>query len=130
MTHRRLGERGIPTPADLAELGCGWTGEEALSIAVACAISARTFEAGVLVAVNHSGDSDSTGSLTGNLLGALFDRGGIDWDWRQTVEFLDEMEMLACDAATEFHGEPPSDYAETREGVADFESWWNKYPGW
>jgi ADP-ribosyl-[dinitrogen reductase] hydrolase len=127
---REMGERGVPSPADLAELGGGWTGEEALSIAVACAISAPTFERGVLVAVNHSGDSDSTGSITGNLLGALLDQGGIDWDWRQTVEFLDDLEALGCNAATEFHGEPPTDHDLSREGQADWELWWNNYPGW
>ncbi|MGK0274139.1 MAG: ADP-ribosyl-[dinitrogen reductase] hydrolase [Ilumatobacter sp.] len=122
---RLLGERGVPTPADLAELGEGWSGEEALSIAIACAISAATFEAGVLVAVNHSGDSDSTGSITGNILGSLLDQGGIDWDWRQTVEFLGVMETLACDAALEFHGEPPSN-----DDAKDFRDWWKQYPGW
>lgn len=127
---RRLGEQRLPTPGDLAGLGGGWTGEEALSIAIACAVSARTFEAGVLVAVNHSGDSDSTGSITGNILGSLFDQGGIDWDWRQTVQFLDLMESMACDAALEFHGEPPSDSDFSRESAADFADWWQHYPGW
>jgi hypothetical protein len=30
---------------------------------------ARNFKDGVILAVNHDGDSDSTGSITGNLLG-------------------------------------------------------------
>ncbi len=36
-----------------------------------CALVAQDFTSGVLLAVNHSGDSDSTGSVCGNLLGAL-----------------------------------------------------------
>ena len=35
--------------------------EEALAIAVFCALAAPDFESGVLTAVNHGGDSDSTG---------------------------------------------------------------------
>ncbi|MFT6393309.1 MAG: ADP-ribosylglycohydrolase [Ilumatobacter sp.] len=126
----QLGGRGAPTPGDLAELGAGWTGEEALSIGLACAVSARTFETGVLAAVNHSGDSDSTGSITGNLLGALLGRSAIDDDWRQTVELLDAMETLAGHAAIEFHGEPPSDGGLSTEGSAEFDGWWERYPGW
>ena len=46
------------------------------------------------------------------------------------MEFLGEMEGLSCDAATEFHGEPPTDQDFSRDGSADFESWWENYPGW
>jgi ADP-ribosylglycohydrolase len=52
-----------PSPEDLETLGGGWVGEEALAIAVCCALAAPDFAAGVLTAVNHSGDSDSTGAL-------------------------------------------------------------------
>jgi ADP-ribosyl-[dinitrogen reductase] hydrolase len=55
----------------IAELGEGWVAEEALAISVYCALVARDFRQGVVMAVNHDGDSDSTGAITGNLLGAL-----------------------------------------------------------
>ena len=60
-------------PADKAFklLGQGWVAEETLAIAVYCALKySNDFEKGVLTAVNHSGDSDSTGSVTGQILGA------------------------------------------------------------
>jgi len=58
-----------PTPEVVEQLGGGWVGEEALAIALYAALTANDFESGVLTAVNHSGDSDSTGAIAGNLLG-------------------------------------------------------------
>src|SRR5260370_31553819 len=59
----------------LRVMGKGFVAEEALAMGIYCALSARDFEDGIILAVNHSGDSDSTGSITGNLLGAA-GRGG------------------------------------------------------
>jgi hypothetical protein len=47
-----------------------------------------------------------------------------------TVELLDAMETLASHAAIEFHGEPPSDGDFSTEGSAEFDDWWERYPGW
>jgi ADP-ribosylglycohydrolase len=53
-------------------MGGGWVGEEALAIALYCALSAQDdFARAVLLAMNHSGDSDSTGAITGNLVGLI-----------------------------------------------------------
>lgn len=52
-------------------LGQGWIAEEALAIAVFCALRYQNDFAGAIrTAVNHKGDSDSTGAICGNLLGA------------------------------------------------------------
>lgn len=52
-------------------LGEGWVAEEALAIAVFCAVRHQDdFAAALRAAVNHKGDSDSTGAVCGNLLGA------------------------------------------------------------
>lgn len=52
-------------------LGEGWVAEEALAIAVFCAVRHQSdFAAALRAAVNHRGDSDSTGAICGNLLGA------------------------------------------------------------
>jgi ADP-ribosyl-[dinitrogen reductase] hydrolase len=59
------------TPERIESLGAGWVAEEALAIALYATLVARDFEHGVRLAVNHSGDSDSTGSLVGNLLGVV-----------------------------------------------------------
>lgn len=63
----------LNAPADKAFklLGQGWVAEETLAIAIYCSLKySNDFEKGVLTAVNHSGDSDSTGSVTGQVLGA------------------------------------------------------------
>ena len=47
-------------------LGEGWVGEEALAISLYCSLKfTDDWLAGTLAAVNHSGDSDSTGSIAG-----------------------------------------------------------------
>ena len=56
---------------NIDDLGGGWVGEEALAIALYCAIRHfDNFENALIAAVNHAGDSDSTGAITGNILGA------------------------------------------------------------
>ncbi len=84
---------------DLAieRLGEGWTAEEALAIAVYCALSTQDFREGILLAVNHDGDSDSTGTIAGNLLGALRGVQAIPADWLQQLELRDVVGELAED---------------------------------
>ena len=56
---------------NVESIGGGWTGEEALAIALYCAVRHfDSFENALIAAVNHAGDSDSTGAITGNILGA------------------------------------------------------------
>ncbi|MFI5531567.1 ADP-ribosylglycohydrolase family protein [Kitasatospora sp. NPDC051853] len=62
---------GEPGAERVEQLGEGWAAEEALSIGVYCALVAHDVKSGLLLAVNHSGDSDSTGALCGSLLGVV-----------------------------------------------------------
>lgn len=56
----------------IRQLGEGWTGDEALAIAIYCMMKhSDSFEKAVIAAVNHDGDSDSTGAICGNLMGAI-----------------------------------------------------------
>lgn len=56
----------------IRQLGEGWTGDEALAIAIYCMMKhPDSFEKAVIAAVNHDGDSDSTGAICGNLMGAI-----------------------------------------------------------
>ncbi|MFC4948364.1 ADP-ribosylglycohydrolase family protein [Pseudonocardia sp. GCM10023141] len=80
---------GPPSPERLRALGEGWVAEEALAMSVYCALAhpgPDAVRAALLLAVNHDGDSDSTGSLTGNLLGALHGEAAVPPDWAATVE--------------------------------------------
>ncbi|WP_427018456.1 ADP-ribosylglycohydrolase family protein [Pseudarthrobacter sp. P1] len=72
-----------------AALGEGWVAEEALAIglyAVLATAAAATspvehFLSAVRVAVNHDGDSDSTGSIAGNILGAYYGEDALPQAW-------------------------------------------------
>ena len=53
------------------EIGQGWVGDEALVIAVYCSLKyPEDIEKALIAAVNHEGDSDSTGAIAGNIVGA------------------------------------------------------------
>ncbi|MBO5313950.1 MAG: ADP-ribosylglycohydrolase family protein [Prevotella sp.] len=54
-------------------LGEGWVAEEAWVIALFCAIRhIDSVEDAIIASVNHDGDSDSTGSICGNIMGAIY----------------------------------------------------------
>jgi ADP-ribosylglycohydrolase len=81
-------------------MGGGWVGEEALAISLYCALVAGDdFTHGLLLAVNHSGDSDSTGSITGNILGLRLGRQAIPERWLAELELRDVIETVAIDLA-------------------------------
>jgi len=84
---------------DLEELGGAWVGEEALAIAVACVLAEPDPNRAMLLAVNHSGDSDSTGAIVGNLVGACHGADAISDDWRQRVEMADLISSTAGQVA-------------------------------
>lgn len=93
-----LGREGVPSPDTIErEIGGGWVGEEAIAIAIACAVGAANFEEGVVAAANHSGDSDSTGSICGNLLGTRFGDESIPKRWTDAVDAIDIVERVADD---------------------------------
>ena len=79
-------------------LGEGWVAEEALAIAVYCALrfpGRDQVEDALVFAVTHSGDSDSTGSICGNILGALHGVDAIPDRWRNAVEGRDTILAVA-----------------------------------
>src|SRR5690554_4371725 len=59
-------------PETVESLGGGWVAEEALAIALYAALAGRDLEDGLRIAVTHSGDSDSTGAIAGNMLGLIY----------------------------------------------------------
>ncbi len=111
-----LAKDNNPPENALWQLGEGWVGEEAIAIAVYCSLVYKNdFRKAVCLAVNHNGDSDSTGAITGNILGAYLGIEGIPAEWREHVELKDEIITLANDLLI---------------GFEDSDNWWNKYPGW
>ena len=63
------GSRFLPEDVS-AILGEGWTGDSALAFSVWAFATSGSFEECISKSVNHDGDSDSTGSIAGNLWGA------------------------------------------------------------
>ena len=85
--------------AAIREIGEAWVGEEALGVAIFCAMRASDFEAGLRMAVNHDGDSDTTGLLVGQLLGASCGLATIPARWLELLEMKDEILLLSRDIA-------------------------------
>ncbi len=98
-----LTQRPDPSPEKVESLGGGWVAEEALAITVYCALVAEGFEEAVLLAVNHSGDSDSTGSLVGQLLGTHSGIESIPQQWLDRLELHDLIDGVAHDLHRTFH---------------------------
>lgn len=121
-----LAASDTPRAEAIAQLGQGWVAEEALAIAVYCALVARDFADGVLLAVNHDGDSDSTGAIAGNLLGAQWGVQAIPVEWLAPLELRAVIEELAQDLF-EF---PKWEIGEYAPDVALGERIWKKYPGY
>jgi ADP-ribosylglycohydrolase len=79
-------------------IGEGWVGEEALAISLYCSLKFfDDWKRGVLAAVNHSGDSDSTGSITGAVLGTSLGIQSIPSRWIQNVEESNRILKIAND---------------------------------
>jgi ADP-ribosylglycohydrolase len=76
---------------NVARLGRGWVGDEALAIAVYAAFAARSFREALAIAANHDGDSDSTASLAGQIWAARLGRDGIPEDWIHDLDVGDAM---------------------------------------
>ncbi len=97
-------EKAPPGPKQIASLGEGWVAEEALAIALYCAIRGSSFEESIVLAVNHAGDSDSTGAITGNLLGAHLGEEAVPRHWLDQLELRTEITRIADDLEAHISG--------------------------
>lgn len=71
-----LSESDVDDMEAIRQLGEGWVADETLAIAIySCLKYWDDFKKAIICAVNHDGDSDSTGSVAGNILGSYL---GID----------------------------------------------------
>jgi ADP-ribosylglycohydrolase len=77
------------------------------------------FRGALLASVNHSGDSDSTGSLTGNILGAYLGYDKIPASFLEHLELRDVIRVICDDLYA---------LCETDENdVCYSENWQKKY---
>jgi ADP-ribosylglycohydrolase len=121
---RALASRGALSARAIEGLGGGWVGEEALAIGSACALGAS--EQGVAPAlwsaVAHGGDSDSTGSIAGNLVGSLVGAEALPARWRKQLELEDLICRVAGDlyAVTAGTGSPDPESYPALDGLVRF----------
>jgi ADP-ribosyl-[dinitrogen reductase] hydrolase len=120
-----LAGAGVPRAETVIELGEGWVADEALAIALLCALTAPDYESGVRLAVNHDGDSDSTAAITGNLLGAMHGVEAIPKRWLISLELRRVIIETADDLAT-FPDWPIGEFMPDSD-AADY--WKQRYPG-
>lgn len=105
---------------NIRRIGQGWVAEETLGIALYCALRHQEdFSAGVTAAVNHGGDSDSTGAVTGNILGALLGYSAIADPWKDNLELAEVILEMADDLCK---GCRMSEYGTYRDPI-----WERKY---
>jgi len=104
-----LSENNFDDLKNISALGQGWVAEETLAIAIYCSLRYENdFSRGIIAAVNHSGDSDSTGAVTGNILGALIGYEAIEDKWKKDLECADVVIEMADDIC---HGCQMSEYS-------------------
>lgn len=105
---------------NIQNLGEGWVAEETLAIAIYCCLRHQdNFSEAITAAVNHDGDSDSTGAVTGNIMGALLGYDMIEEKWKRNLELHNEILEIATDLC---HGCQMSPYGFYRD-----KNWLKKY---
>ena len=114
-----LAERGSSAVDPIGMIGRGLVAEEALAISIFCALTAEDFASGVLRSVNHDGDSDATGCITGSILGVLWGKAAITEAWLEVIELREVIEEIAGDLYSCFVEQAPARV-----------DWKAKYPPW
>ncbi|WP_258863095.1 ADP-ribosylglycohydrolase family protein [Marinitenerispora sediminis] len=117
------------TAETVEELGGGWIAEEALAIAVFAALKhpgpgPEAFLDALSLAVTHSGDSDSTGAICGNILGALHGETAVPPELVFEVEGRATLLVLADDFAYEFTAS-----GRLHDDHRPEDRWRQRYPG-
>lgn len=93
-----LADNDLKDVDNISRLGEGWVGEETLAIAIyAVARHIDSFEDVLIAAVNHDGDSDSTGAVAGNIIGAIVGYEAIPAKFNQHLELHDVILAIADD---------------------------------
>ncbi len=97
MNHAILCSKNNKTDEEnIRALGEGWVAEETLAIALYCALKyPNDLSQALRAAVNHDGDSDSTGAVCGNIVGAIIGYENIPQEWKDNLECHDVILRVA-----------------------------------
>lgn len=81
-------------------IGEGWVAEETLAIALFSTLRHVDDFTGCLIsAVNHGGDSDSTGAVAGNIIGAILGDDAIPGKFKKEIQLRDLLLLASDDLA-------------------------------
>ena len=117
---KKLVKEDISDTEAIASLGEGWVAEETFAIAIySCLKYPNSFQDAIICSVNHDGDSDSTGAVVGNIMGAYLGYNSIPDYYKNNVELKDIILELADDMSVSV---PISEYSSNKD-----EKWENKY---
>lgn len=101
-------------------IGEGWVAEESLAIALySCLKYSNSFESAIVCAVNHDGDSDSTGAIAGNIIGTYLGYEKIPNYYIKNIELKEVILEIADDLSQPI---PVSEY-----NCDNDENWLSKY---
>lgn len=117
-----------PSPEHIESLGGGWVAEEALAMAIYASLvypEPKQLLDALALSVTHSGNSDSTGAICGNILGALHGETTLPPELAFDVEGRGTILTLADDFVYEFTS---SDGLHGDYGP--YTRWTDWYPGW
>lgn len=122
-----LSENNKDDLTNISRIGEGWVAEETLGIALYCSLRYENdFSAGIIAAVNHNGDSDSTGAVTGNILGVINGYSGIEEKWKNNLELSNIILEMADDIC---HGCQMSEYSSYQDPAWISKYMYMRYPG-
>ncbi len=115
-----LSENNADDLENIHRLGEGWVAEETLGIALYCSLKySHDFSKAMIASVNHKGDSDSTGAVTGNIVGAIVGYDAIEEKWKKNLELHDIILEIADDLC---HGCQMNEYSHDSDS-----DWISKY---
>lgn len=116
----KLSKENISDIEAIKELGEGWVAEEAFAIAIySCLKYQDDFANAIICAVNHDGDSDSTGAIAGNIMGVYLGYNSIPKYYIDNLELKDLIYEIAEDLSSDI---PVGEY-----NVNNDEYWLSKY---
>ena len=116
----RLSKENISDIDAINQLGEGRVAEETFAIAIySCLKYQDSFEDAIICAVNHDGDSDSTGSVAGNIMGVYLGYNAIPKYYVDNLELKDVILEIAEDLSIDI---PVGEYKENNDVY-----WLSKY---
>lgn len=89
------GRERISNAEAIRRLGEGWTGHEALAIALFATLRGEDLVDTLRIAANHDGDSDSTAAIAGNLRGAEEGLYGLPLEWILALDVVEPLVEIA-----------------------------------